>query len=112
MKVDKKKAAQIIASGRLRWKIENKGFNEQKNGGYGLGHKYSEVSLTAAKNYYQSLQIASIINQLLELGEKLKERGITIKHIWKNLLAFMLYGKIDEDVIADSLKKRIQIRLE
>ncbi|MGD8778424.1 MAG: hypothetical protein PVH88_05630 [Ignavibacteria bacterium] len=35
--------------------IENEGFNEQKNGSYELGHEYSEVSLTAAKNYYQSL---------------------------------------------------------
>jgi hypothetical protein len=112
LKVNEKTAASIVSSGRLRWKIENEGFNEQKNGGYELEHKYSEVSLTAAKNYYQSLQIASIINQLLVLGQKLKRSKITIKHIWKNLLAFMLYGEIDEKKIAGLLKQRVQIRLE
>jgi len=110
--VNEKTALPIVSSGRLRWKIENEGFNEQKNGGYELKHKYSEVSLTAAKNYYQSLQIASIINQLLVLGQKLKRSKITIKHIWKNLLAFMLYGEIDEKEIAGLLKQRVQIRLE
>lgn len=53
----------------MRWKIENEGFNEQKNNGYELEHKYSEVSLRAAKNYYQCLQIACIINQLLVKGQ-------------------------------------------
>ena len=54
LKTTDKTVTQISFSGRLRWKIENEGFNEQKNGGYGLSHKYSEVSLNATKNYYQS----------------------------------------------------------
>jgi len=112
LKTNQKRAAQIIESGRMRQKIENEGFNEQKRGGYELEHKYSEASLRAAKNYYQSLQIASIINQLLVLGQKLKRLRVTIKHIWKNLLAFMLYGKIDEKKINTSLNCRNQIRLE
>lgn len=41
--------------GRLRWKIENEGFNIQKNLGYELEHKYSRVSFVALKNYYQIL---------------------------------------------------------
>ena len=58
--------------GRLRWKIENEGFNMQKNGGYGLEHTYSS-NPTAMKNFYLLLQIAHIINQLMEKGSLLKE---------------------------------------
>ena len=66
--INEKTVAQISQSGRLRWKIQNVGFNDQKNNGYRLEHKYSEVSLTATKNYYQALQIAHRINQLVVLG--------------------------------------------
>lgn len=110
--INEKTVSQISQSGRLRWKIENEGFNEQKNHGYELKHKYSQVSLTAAKNYYQSLQIASMINQLLVLGQKLKKNKTTIKHIWKHILAFLHYGNVDEENLLRLLNKRIQIRLE
>ena len=115
LNITKKTASQISFSGRLRWKIENEGFNEQKNGGYELKHKYSEVSLTATKNYYQSLQIAHIINQLVVLGQKLKsylKKKITIKHLWTELIAFLKYGSVDGDYIKELLETRIQIRLE
>jgi hypothetical protein len=39
--------------GRLRWKIENEGFNTQKNSDYELEHKYSRVSYAAMQNYYR-----------------------------------------------------------
>jgi len=115
LRTTKETVAQISFSGRLRWKIENEGFNEQKNGGYELKHKYSEVSLNATKNYYQALQIAHIINQLVVLGQKLKsyiKKKITIKHLWTELLAFLKYGSLDEDYIKKLLETRIQIRLE
>lgn len=51
--------------GRVRWKIENQGFNAQKHGGYNLEHAYSEDPI-AGKNFYFLLQIAHLINQLLE----------------------------------------------
>jgi hypothetical protein len=60
--VTEKTIRTIIAAGRLRQKIENEGFNTQKNLGYSLKHKYSRVSLQATKNYYQCLQIAHMIN--------------------------------------------------
>ncbi len=41
--------------GRLRWKVENEGFNTQKNLGYELEHQFSRVSYTAMQNYYQLL---------------------------------------------------------
>jgi len=82
-------------SGRLRWKIENEGFNTQKNSGYGLEHKYSRISYPAMQNYYHILQIAHAINQLVErkkevveiIGEHSKQ---TIVDLWKKLIAFMI----------------------
>lgn len=53
--------------GRLRWKIENEGFNVQKNGGFNLEHPYSQDD-TARKVFYLLLQIAYILFQLLEKG--------------------------------------------
>ena len=84
IKIKENRAAQTSQAGRLRWKIENEGFNTQKNGGYSLEHKYSRVSLQASKNYYQSLQIASMINRLIELSITIKGKikgNVTIKHL-------------------------------
>lgn len=53
--------------GRPRWKIENEGFNVQKNGGYGLEHRYSQDA-TASKIFYLLLQIAHLLAQLVEAG--------------------------------------------
>ena len=58
--------------GRIRWKIENEGFNVQKNGGFELEHAYSQ-SETAAKIFYFLLQIAHLLFQLIERGSLLKQ---------------------------------------
>jgi hypothetical protein len=44
--------------GRIRWKIENEGFNVQKNGGFDLEHAYS-TNPTASKIFYFLLQIGN-----------------------------------------------------
>jgi len=80
--------------GRLRWKIENEGFNIQKNLGYGLEHKYSRVSYNAMQNYYQLLQIAHMINQFVEKSKDVIElmneySKQTIKALWKELSVFL-----------------------
>jgi len=51
--------------GRIRWKIENEGFNVQKNGGYDLEHAYTTDSV-ASKVFYYLLQMGHLIAQLLE----------------------------------------------
>jgi len=53
--------------GRLRWKIENEGFNVQKNGGYGLTHEYSR-SDNSAKIFHILMQIAHLLMQVLTRG--------------------------------------------
>jgi len=56
--------------GRCRWKIENEGFNIQKNGGFNLEHAYSTGD-RQIKNFYLLLQIAHLILQLMERGSLL-----------------------------------------
>jgi hypothetical protein len=53
--------------GRRRWKIENEGFNIQKNGGYELEHAYSQNE-NAGKSLYFLLQVAHVLNQLMIKG--------------------------------------------
>ena len=60
-----KNIEKIIANGRLRFKIENEGFNTQKNLGYGLKHKYSETSEIATKNLWHIVLCALPSNNLL-----------------------------------------------
>ena len=107
---------EIVSTGRLRQKIENEGFNTQKNLGYGLKHKYSRTSLRASKNYYQCLQIAHMINQLFELSRVMKEQlsqwKTTLKHCWKALSGFMQYGNIDEQDLNIFCKKKAQYRYQ
>jgi len=67
----KLKTNRIIAlaneGGRIRWKIENEGFNVQKNGGYDLEHAYTTHPV-ASKVFYFLLQMAHMIAQLTEKG--------------------------------------------
>ena len=58
--------------GLQRWKIENEGFNIQKNHGYQLEHTYSDDA-NAAKIFYFLLQIAHAINQLMMKGSLLRD---------------------------------------
>lgn len=58
--------------GRARWKIENEGFNRQKNHGPNLEHVYS-TDPEKWKAYYYLLQIAFILTQLLERGTLLRQ---------------------------------------
>lgn len=72
IKVNEQTVKQVSRSGRCRWKIENEGYNVQKNGGYNLEHLYSrdEVSM---KIWIQLLDIAHILSQLLEKGSLIQK---------------------------------------
>lgn len=69
LNVDYQDVIELTDTGRLRWKIENEGFNIQKHHGYGLGHQFSRKSMRAMENYYHLMQIAHLINQLFELSD-------------------------------------------
>lgn len=104
---------QIAQGGRSRWKIENEGFNMQKNGGYGLEHAYS-LNTEAMKNFYFLLQIAHIISQIMEKGNLLKNSLLKIYGSIKNFsMAFWIAfvsKSLNRCEIDEMLNSRIQIR--
>jgi hypothetical protein len=55
----------VNLGGRQRFKIENKGFNVQKNCGYALEHCYGGKDY-AWKNYYHLIQIAHTLHQTMQ----------------------------------------------
>jgi hypothetical protein len=98
--------------GRLRWKIENEGFNAQKNNGYELEHAYSEHG-QAAKNFYLLLQIAHLIAQLLEKGllaKVMAKRIGALRNVARFLLEELRRITFDPLEVAAFLDRRIQIR--
>lgn len=112
--VDFANVAALSATGRLRWKIENEGFNTQKNHGYALQHKYARVSWRAAKNYYQCLQIGHLINQFMVLSrtfQPLRQGKITLRHLWQEMMAFLTQGELGSTALQQIAQRRCQIRL-
>jgi len=104
--------ALISRTGRLRWTIENEGFNTQQHHGYALKHKYARVSWQAAKNYYQCLQIGHLINQLMILSttfQPLLQGKMTCRHLWQAMAAFLLYGHLSHH-LESVAAQRIQVR--
>ncbi len=100
-------------AGRQRWKIENQGFNMQKNGGYNLEHVYTEND-NAAKCYYLCLQIAHTLNQLIEkgnlIGEVRKKFG-SIKNLTALLKDALRFITIEPADIIALLAQPFQIRI-
>ena len=98
IKPDENNVRAIGYGGRLRWKIENEGFNTQKCGNYKLEHKYCRKSYNGLKNYYTLLQIAHAINQLIEKGKsvrailKLRPKE-TLNNLWNKLKHYMIFCK-------------------
>jgi hypothetical protein len=91
-------AAIAQKGGRYRWKIENEGFNRQKNSGLNLGHVFS-TDPDKWQAYYLLLQIAFILTQLLERGSLLRrlaaEPGRTTRQrfgSWQNIARRLLEG--------------------
>lgn len=103
----------LSRTGRQRWKIENEGFNTQKNLGYALQHKYARLNWQAAKNYYQCLQIGHLINQLMVLSttfEPLLQGKTTLCHLWRTMIAFLLYGRLRRSTLDALAQRRFQVR--
>jgi len=85
--VSNKTVIDVVSTGRMRWKIENEGFNVQKNHGYEIHHLKS-TNVNAMKNHYLLIQIAHIIRQIYDKGVKvLRKLKLSIKKESKHLLA-------------------------
>ena len=90
---------EMVKCARKRWKIENEGFNTQKNILYKIEHLNSKHP-NAMKNHYLLTQISDILMQLYLAGTKvLKELKQTIKNTSSRLLeTFRRDIVTDEDV--------------
>ena len=114
IRMDKDNVWQISRQGRLRWCIENEGFNTQKNGGYCLEHKFSRKELGAKKNYYELLQIAHLINQLVQklqcFKDRLQECKVTLTALWEDIMACFRNQTIDNHDIAQVIEEYKQLR--
>ena len=96
IQIDRDNIYQIGVAGRLRWKIENEGFNTQKCGDYELEHKFCRHSYNGLKNYYSLLQTAHAINQLVEKTNSVKDifklrPKETVHNLWRKLIAYMIF---------------------
>lgn len=65
IRITKKNAEKIAETGRKRWKIENEGFNRQKNWQGDITHACS-WNPNAMKNHYLMIQIGDMVKQLYE----------------------------------------------
>lgn len=108
--------------GRYRWKIENEGFNRQKNSGLNLEHVYS-TDPEKMQAYYYLLQIAFILTQLLErgsllrqlaadLGKRLDQAFGSLANIAQRLLEGLRYCVWPQECFAAEAAGRLRIRLE
>jgi len=80
-KITERNKKEIEYFGRQRWKIENEGFNMQKNGTFDIEHIYS-MNYNAMKAHYFFIQFAHTIRQLLEKGLKyISELKMSIKEV-------------------------------
>ena len=107
--ITKRNAKGLAAAGRSRWKIENEGFNNQKNIRYEIEHANSH-DYNAMKNHYLLTQIADLIMQLYENGLKIfKTVKKTAKEISSDLLEAIRTRRLtDEDIL--KLANPIQVR--
>jgi hypothetical protein len=62
--------------GRLRWKIENEGFNVQKNDGFCMAHPFSEHP-NGSRVFYVLLLIAHLLSQLILHGSLIESLART-----------------------------------
>jgi hypothetical protein len=101
--------------GRLRWKIENEGFNVQKNGGYALEHIFTHHPV-AAKVFYLLLQLAHTLAQLIERGSLLRQTfpaGVgSAKNLAWRLLEAWRNARLSAQHIQLWLATRVQIRFQ
>lgn len=99
LELTKRNPGEMILAGRGHWKIENKGFNNQKNGLYRIEHLNSRNS-NAMKNHYLLTQISDILMQIyLSWNPYIRDLKQTIKNTSSRLLkSFCGQTVTEEDV--------------
>lgn len=106
-KITEKNKEELVYFGRQRWKIENEGFNMQKNGTFDIEHIYS-MNYNAMKAHYFFIQFAHTIRQLLEKGMKcITELKMSIKEV-----SAILTQALTQTITNLTEHKKIQLRFE
>ncbi len=108
--ISEKNVENLVARGRMRWAIENKGFNAQKNHGFNICHLFSR-NCTGMKNHYYLIQVGHMIAQVMDawaalwkgIKQSAKQKHRRLLESWKTDRLSELIPKIPE---------RFQIRLE
>lgn len=104
IRITKKNAEKLAGIGRLRWKIENEGFNRQKHWQGDITHACSWND-KAMKNHYLMMQISDMIKQLYEWFY-LKKNKIekTQKNISSDLLSSFGWLLTREDIFLSDMQ--------
>jgi len=100
--------------GRMRWKIENEGFNVQKNGNLQLEHIYS-YNPNAAKAYYLLLQVAHTLLQLVWKGSLIKaakKRLHSMRNFFLRMAEHMRNKLMPERIDLEKEMQGRQIRID
>lgn len=107
--VSKRTYQQTVQDGRRRWKIENQGFNAQKNHGFELEHLFSE-DYNAMKNHYLLIQIGHMIDQLYRLGIQILTENRLPDYVIIQMvkLAFSTFALSSSESLSLSRKVRYQ----
>lgn len=110
LKVSDYNIVDIVILGRKRWKIENEGFNVQKNGTFCISHLCSRNE-NALKIHYYFIQIAHTIRQLLEFGSLLL-RNMKLKT--KKEVSSLILTALTSNSISDlnNLEINFQLRFD
>ena len=110
LRITNKNIEEIVTIGRRRWKIENEGFNIQKNGTFNISHLCSRFD-NALKIHYLFIQIAHTIRQLLEYGSiLLREMKLSTKKEISHLITDKLISFSNSDL--NSLETNFQLRFD
>lgn len=110
LKITNKNIEEIVIIGRKRWKIENEGFNVQKNGTFNISHLCSRFE-NALKIHYLFIQIAHTIRQLLEYGSiLLREMKLSTKKEISHSITNTLISSQNSDL--NNLETNFQLRFD
>lgn len=106
LEITSKNKEGIVCLGRHRWKIENKGFKEQKSDVLDISHIYTK-DCNGTKNMYLLIQFSHTILNLLNYGDILI-KGL---HTTKNEVSKIIKTTLTSFTKTINLNKKIQLRL-
>ena len=104
--INSKNKEDIIKLGRRRWKIENKGFKEQKSDVLNISHIYTK-NCNGTKNIYLIIQFAHTLLNLLNYGNIL----IIGLNTTKNEVSDLIQKTLTSTITNLNLNRQIQLRL-